>query len=122
MKLDSELTNLLNDIIDNKVDNEVDTEVSSLWNDTQGWVKLADLTDEHFQRILTIRPRSRTYLKQSDAGYDWAVGKQFVVTSRNSQYHQQVVAVDEVRHLKRSGYTHVHIQYNTNSAPLELEL
>jgi hypothetical protein len=33
-----------------------------------------------------------------------------------------VVAVDEVRHLKRSGYTHVHIHYNTNSAPLELEL
>lgn len=118
MKLDNELTNLLNDIIDN----EVDTEVSPLWNDTQGWVKLADLADEHFQRILTIRPRNRTYLKQSDAGYDWAVGKQFVVTSRNSQYYQQVVAVDEVRHLKRSGYTHVHIHYNTNSAPLELEL
>lgn len=118
MKLDNDLTALINDLLNT----EVDTPESTLWNDTRGWVKLADLADEHFQRILTIRPRNRTYIKQSDAGYDWAVGKEFVVTSANSQYRNQVVAVDEVRHLKRSGYTHIHIHYNTNSAPLELEL
>jgi hypothetical protein len=33
-----------------------------------------------------------------------------------------VVAVDEKRHLKEYGYTHVHIHYNINSVPLEIEL
>jgi hypothetical protein len=83
------------------------------------WIKLADLSE---YRIVTVRPRRRTYLHQSDAGYDWASGHEFVVTSRSSPYCGAIVAVDETQHLKRHGYTHVHIHYNTNSAPLELKL
>jgi len=86
------------------------------------WTKLADLADLNETRILTVRPRRRTYLSQADAGYDWAAGKEFVITTRSSPYHNQVVAVDERRHLKEYGYTHLHIHYNVNCAPLELEL
>jgi hypothetical protein len=95
---------------------------SNLWNDTHGWVKLADLAEFAIQQILTVRPRYRTYLHQSDAGYDWAIGREFVITTQSSPYYNQVVAVDETHHLKEYGYTHVHIHYNLNSAPLELEL
>lgn len=116
MKLDLELSSLINDLL-------VDTDTQpNLWADTHGWVKLADLAEFDTQHILTVRPRYRTYLHQSDAGYDWAAGKEFVITSRSSLYYNQVVAVDEVRNLKRHGYTHVHIHYNRNSVPLELEL
>lgn len=86
------------------------------------WVKLSDLNPGQTHRILTVRPRRRTYLSQADAGYDWAAGKEFVVTTQSSPYKGQVVAVDEARLLKGYGYTHVHIHYNVNSAPLELEL
>ena len=51
-----------------------------------------------------------------------AVGKEFVITTQSSPYHNQIVAVDEVKNLKRYGYTHLHIHYNRNSVPLELEL
>lgn len=115
MKLDNTLSALINDLLDD------DTQ-PNLWADTHGWVKLADLAEFDTQHILTVRPRHRTYLHQSDAGYDWAVGKEFVITTRSSPYHNQVVAVDEVRNLKRYGYTHLHIHYNRNSTPLELEL
>lgn len=115
MKLDMELSTLIDELID-------DTDVSTLWNDTHSWVKLADLAGGHTQRILTVRPRRRTYLRQSEAGYDWAVGKEFVITSPHSPHNGEVVAVDEVNYLKQSGYTHIHIHYNTRSAPLELEL
>lgn len=120
MKLDTDLSNLIDDLL-------VDTETeqpsqSSLWNDTHGWVKLADLSEFDTQHILTVRPRHRTYLHQSEAGYDWAVGREFVITTRSSPYYDQVVAVDEKHNLKRYGYTHVHIHYNRNSTPLELEL
>lgn len=86
------------------------------------WVKLADLSTSTSHRILNIRPRYRTYLHQSDAGYDWAAGREFVITSQSSPYCGSVVAVDEKHHLKDYGYTHVHIHYNVNSVPLELEL
>lgn len=119
MKLDTTLSTL----IDNLLGDEVDTDTQpNLWADTHGWVKLADLSEFDTQHILTVRPRYRTYLHQSDAGYDWAAGKEFVITTRSSPYHNQVVAVDEVRNLQRYGYTHVHIHYNRNSVPLELEL
>ena len=88
---------------------------------TDTWVKLADL-NTHTQRIVTVRPRRRTYLHQADAGYDWAVGREFVITTEASPYCGSVVAVDETRHLKEYGYTHVQIHYNINSAPLEIEL
>ena len=119
MKLDPTLSALIDDLL---VDEQDTTNQSPLWNDTHGWVKLADLAEFDTQRILTVRPRYRTYLHQSEAGYDWAVGKEFVITTRSSPYHNQVVAVDEVRNLKRYGYTHLHIHYNRNSTPLELEL
>jgi hypothetical protein len=91
-------------------------------NDTRSWVKLADLTPTKDHRILSIRPRYRTYLRQSDAGYDWASGHPFVVTSDSSVYKGCIVAVDETRHLKDIGYTHVHIHYNTNAPHLEIAL
>ena len=120
MKLDTDLSNLIDDLL---VDTQTEQpDQSSLWNDTHSWVKLADLAEFETQHILTVRPRHRTYLHQSDAGYDWAVGKEFVITTQSSPYKGQVVAVDEVRNLKRFGYTHLHIHYNRNSAPLELEL
>ena len=112
MTLDTDLSALIDDLLGDTTDTQPST----------GWVKLADLTPADTQRVLTVRPRRRTYLHQSDAGYDWAAGKEFVITTRSSPYHNQVVAVDEVRNLKRYGYTHVHIHYNTSSAPLELEL
>lgn len=86
------------------------------------WCKLADLADLNETRILTVRPRRRTYLRQADAGYDWAAGHEFVITTESSPYYGSVVAVDERHHLKECGYTHVHIHYNVNSVPLELEL
>ena len=58
--------------------------MSALWNDTHSWVKLADLIGNKTQRVLTIRPRRRTYLRQSDAGYDWAAGREFVVITETS--------------------------------------
>lgn len=85
------------------------------------WAKLADLTT-HDHRIVSVRPRRRTYLHQADAGYDWAAGAEFVIMTASSPYCGSVVAVDERRHLKEYGYTHVHIHYNVNSAPLEIEL
>ena len=117
MKLDNALNELINELTH---DTELDTD--NLWSDVRGYVKLADLTQDQTHRIVTVRPRRRTYLKQSDAGYDWACGREFVITTRNSPYYQQVVAVDEARNLKRYGYTHVHIHYNNQSAPLEVEL
>ncbi len=115
MTLDTDLSALIDDLLG-------DTDVTADTQPSTGWVKLADLAEFDTQRVLTVRPRRRTYLHQSDAGYDWAVGKEFVITTRSSPYHNQVVAVDEVRNLKRYGYTHVHIHYNVNCAPLELEL
>ena len=115
MKLDNTLSALINDLLDDEQD-------SALWNDTHSWVKLADLAEFDTQHILTVRPRHRTYLHQSEAGYDWAVGREFVITTRRSPYYGEVVAVDEKHNLKRYGYTHLHIHYNRNSTPLELEL
>jgi hypothetical protein len=86
------------------------------------WCKLTDLFPEQDHRILSVRPYRRTYLHQADAGYDWAVGKEFVITTQSSPYCGSIVAVDEVRNLKRYGYTHLHIHYNRNSTPLEIEL
>jgi len=118
MKLDNTLSSMIDDLLSD----EVDTNNSSLWNDTHSWVKLADLAEFDTQHILTVRPRRRTYLHQSEAGYDWAVGREFVITTRSSPYYQQIVAVDEAKNLKRYGYTHLHIHYNNRSVPLELEL
>jgi hypothetical protein len=86
------------------------------------WAKLSDLQHHRSARILTVRPRWRTYLHQADAGYDWAVGREFIITTENSPHRGNVVAVDEKHHLKWMGYTHIHIHYNLNDAPLELEL
>lgn len=86
------------------------------------WVNLADLSEQTPHRILTIRPRRRTYLHQSEAGYDWAAGREFIITSKSSPYCGQVVAVDERRNLVEYGYTHVQIHYNNVSAPLMLSL
>lgn len=115
MKLDTTLSALIDDLL-------VDTQTSRLWNDTHSWVKLADLVEFETQRILTVRPLRRTYLSQAEAGYDWSVGHEFVITSPHSPHKGDIVAVDETRNLKRYGYTHVHIHYNRNSVPLELEL
>jgi hypothetical protein len=89
---------------------------------TPSWVNLVDLSEHSPHRILTIRPRRRTYLHQSDAGYDWAAGREFIITSQSSPYYGSVVAVDEKRNLKDYGYTHVHIHYNITSVPLEIAL
>lgn len=113
MKLD----NALNDLI-----NELTQDTDNLWTDARGYVKLADLVADNTHSVLTVRPRRRTYLKQSDAGYDWACGREFIITTRTSPYYGEVVAVDEANHLKNYGYTHVHIHYNNQSAPLEIEL
>lgn len=86
------------------------------------WCKLADLSPKQDHRIVTVRPRRRTYLHQADAGYDWAVGREFVITTEASPYYGSVVAVDEKRHLKEYGYTHIHIHYQPHCAPLEIEL
>ena len=89
---------------------------------TSVWAKLADLLPEQDHRIVTVRPRYRTYLHQADAGSDWAAGKEFVITTESSPYYGSVVAVDERRHLREYGYTHVHIHYQPHCAPLEIEL
>ena len=120
MKLDNTLSALIDDLLSGEVDTS--TEHSSLWADTHGWCKLADLSEHDTQNIVTVRPRYRTYLHQSDAGYDWAAGKEFIITTPSSPYKGQIVAVDETKNLKRYGYTHVHIHYNNRSVPLELEL
>jgi len=88
------------------------------------WVPLADLFPDQINRILTVRPRRRTYINQADAGYDWAAGHEFVVTAESSPLYRNIVAVDEVRGLKACGYTHIHIHYNTgtDAAPLEIKL
>lgn len=85
------------------------------------WTKLADL-NTHETRIVSVCPRRRTYLRQQDAGYDWAAGREFVIMTEASPYYRSVVAIDEAHILKQYGYTHVQIHYNVNSAPLEIEL
>jgi hypothetical protein len=85
------------------------------------WCKLSDLQPKTVRRILAVRPRWRTYLRQSDAGYDWAAGKPFIVTG-DCPHRGNVVAVDERSTLKAMGYTHVHIHYNLNDTPLEMQL
>jgi hypothetical protein len=114
MQLDTSLSKLVDEVLSEEPDTSVTPQRS--------WVKLADLSEHSSTRIVTIRPRRRTYLHQSDAGYDWASGHEFVITSRSSPYYGDIVAVDETQHLKRYGYTHIHIHYNINSAPLELKL
>lgn len=114
MQLDTTLSALIDEL--------VGTQEGASTKPTQGWVKLADLSEYPSTRIVTVRPRRRTYLHQSDAGYDWASGHEFIITSRSSPYYGDVVAIDETQHLQRYGYTHIHIHYNTNSGPLELEL
>jgi len=89
---------------------------------TPKWTRLTEYYDPDEFRILSIRPRRRTYLRQSEAGYDWSAGRDFIVTSRSSPYCGTVVAVDETRHLKDIGYTHVHIHYNVDTPPLEIKL
>lgn len=85
------------------------------------WCKLADLLPEQHVRILSVRPKRRTYLLQADAGYDWAAGQPFVVIS-DCVFRGYTVAVDEKANLKDHGFTHVHIHYNDNAPHLELEL
>ncbi|MEI2419815.1 hypothetical protein V6O07_06050 [Arthrospira platensis SPKY2] len=85
------------------------------------WCKLADLKDKLECKVLVVRPKWRTYLKMSDAGYDWSVGQPFVVFGR-SEFTGLTVAVDEVRNLRRAGYTEVHIHWNDNVPPLKLPL
>lgn len=114
MRLDKGLSALIDELLSE----EPDTCIVS----QRSWVKLADLSEYPSTRIVTVRPRRRTYLHQSDAGYDWAIGHEFIITSRSSPYYGDIVAVDETQHLKRHGYTHVHIHYNINSAPLEIQL
>lgn len=75
------------------------------------WVKLSDYAPPEELRTLTIRPR-RTYIRQSDAGYDWAAGRTFMVRDPKSPYHGYFVAVDEAENLRREGYTSVRIEYN----------
>jgi len=89
---------------------------------TSVWTKLADLLPQQDHRILSVRPFRRTYLHQADAGYDWAVGRTFVITTEASPYCGSLVAVDERHHLKEYGYTHLHIHYQPHCAPLEIEL
>ena len=110
MRLSTDLTKLIDEVLSEEPATQ------------RSWVKLADLSEYPATRIVTVRPRRRTYLHQSDAGYDWASGHEFIITSTSSPYHGDIVAVDETEHLKRYGYTHVHIHYNVNSAPLELKL
>jgi hypothetical protein len=85
------------------------------------WQHLADLQPKTTQRILTVRPRWRTYLHQSEVGYDWAVGKPFIITG-DCPHRGNIVASDESRNLKQMGYTHIHIHYNLNDTPLEMTL
>lgn len=113
MKLD-ELLNLLADYTHK-------AEADNLWNDTQGYIKLADLTENPY-RTLRVKPRRRTYLNRADVGYDWACGKEFVVIDANSPFSGQVIAVDEAHTLKRYGYDTIQIEYNTSVRPLEMSL
>ena len=86
------------------------------------WCKLADLLPDSNHSVVSVVPRRRTYLHQSDAGYDWACGREFVITTESSPYYGMVVACDERRHLKEYGYTHIHVHWNINQAPLEIPL
>jgi hypothetical protein len=84
------------------------------------WCKLADLNLTFEARILTVRPKWRTYLRQSDVVYDWHVGHPFVVT--DGPYQGYTVDVTEVRNLKRDGYTAVHIHYNIGDVDPHVEV
>lgn len=118
MKLDNALMSLIDDILSSS--SEEDTS-AYLWNDTQGYIKLAELAENPY-KTLRIKPRRRTYLNGSDAGYDWASGKEFVVVDRSSSFNGQIVAVDETDVLKRYGYETVLIEYNRSVRPLEMSL
>jgi len=118
MKLDNTLVSLIDDLLSGS--SQEDTN-DTLWNDTQGYIKLAELSENPY-KTLRIKPRRRTYLNRKDAGYDWACGAEFVVTDRNSPFYEQIVAVDETMTLKRYGYETVQIEYNTSVRPLEMSL
>lgn len=63
---------------------------------------------------LTLVPRRRRYLVESDAIYDFTVGHEFVVDDASSPFDGCIVSCLDTTALKQHGYTHVLLHYNTD--------
>lgn len=83
---------------------------------TKTYTSFADLNTLYTPsyRSLTLRPRRRTYLMETDAVYDYTVGHEFVVADANSPFDGCVVTVLDKPTLKQHGYTNLTLSYNTD--------
>ena len=72
-------------------------------------------------KTLSVVPRRRHYLSESDAVYDFSVGHDFIVVDTISPFHGCFVSVLDKAVLKRHGYNAVDITYN-NDLSVEVRL
>lgn len=90
------------------------------------WSKLADLSSKlntKTKAALTVAPRRRPYISQSDAVYDYTVGHDFTVIDTMSPLQGCSVTVCDRHTLKETyGLTHLHIKFNPGMAPVEVAL
>jgi hypothetical protein len=85
------------------------------------WTSLASLQDTFNSKSLSVKPRRRSYLSQSDAVYDYMVGHDVVITDTTSPYNGSVMSILDRDVLKRDGYVKLHIHYN-NDQQVEVAL
>lgn len=90
------------------------------------WSKLSALTaslNTKTKAVLTVAPRVRPYISQSDAVYDYTVGHDFTVIDNMSPLQGCSVTVCDRHVLKQTyGLTHLHIKFNPGMSPVEVAL
>jgi hypothetical protein len=72
-------------------------------------------------KALSVVPRRRHYLAESDAVYDFSVGHDFLVRDAASPFDGCFVSVLDKIVLKQHGYTAIDISYN-NGLSVEVSL
>jgi len=85
------------------------------------WTSLASLQDTFNSKSLSVKPRRRSYLSQSEAVYDYVAGHDVVITDTTSLYNGSVMSILDRHILKRDGYVKLHIHYN-NEQQVEVAL
>lgn len=87
------------------------------------FTSFADLQDVVYttSKALSVVPRRRHYLSESDAVYDFTVGHEFIVTDPASPFDGCYVSTLDATTLTAHGYTAVEIIYN-NALSVEIAL
>jgi len=85
-----------------------------LFTDTQAQPEDEEYTPLHQTDTLHLIPAyRRETLTPTDAGYDWAVGRQFVVVGPELTPHRgQRITVADVKTLIQCGIRYIDIQFN----------